>query len=97
MKKLFIYWHEDSFLSRNGTIFVYDKLEHVILAFIGMVITSFFIMEKNIRIFLLLWAAWNVIGVLWEIFQLVIQNQPIQIKDIAANNIGFLLSFFLYI
>ena len=97
MKKLFVYWHEDSFLSRNGTILVYDKLEHAILAFIGMVITSFFIMEKNIRIFLLLWVAWNVIGVLWEIFQLVVQKQPIQIKDIAANNIGLLLSFFLYV
>jgi len=97
MRKYFRYWHEDSFLSTNGFILKYDKLEHVILGFVGMIVSYLLFEPKGIQQFFFYWLIWNGIGVLWEIFQLLYVKTLIEIKDIAANNAGFILSlpFFL--
>lgn len=97
MDKLFMEWSKDSFLSKNGTILPYDKLEHAILAFIGMLISRYVFKLDGTQIFFLLWLIWNVIGILWEVYQLVFLKQLIQLKDIVANNVGIVLSFFLFV
>jgi hypothetical protein len=96
MGKYIMDWNEDSFLSKNGTILPYDKLEHAILAFIGMLFGRYILQLEGMQIFFVLWFVLNIIGILWEIFQLVIMKQLIQLKDIVANNFGILISIFLF-
>lgn len=97
MNKLFKNWEEDSFLSKNGTVLRYDKLEHVLLAFLGMMLCHFIFKLEGLQQFTLLWIIWNVIGLAWEFYQLIVKKQLIQPKDLAANTIGLLLSFFLFV
>ncbi len=97
MKKWFKPWHEDSFLSGNGTLLRYDKLEHLILAFIAMAVTSQFISFKNIQVFGLWFLFWNGVGMLWEVFQRLFLKHLMEPKDIAANNAGFVLTLFFYL
>ena len=96
MSKLFLNWHEDSFFTKQGSILRYDKLEHAILGFAGMVFAKYIFNLSGIQLYAITWIIWNLIGVIWEIYQLVAKKQLIQIKDIAANNIGFILSGFFY-
>ncbi len=86
------YWREDSFLSTNGTILKYDKLEHALLGLFGMMVTLLWLKPVGIQPIILFWLGWNLVGLLWEIFQVFVQNQKLEIKDIAANNIGFVLA-----
>lgn len=97
LRKKIIYWNEDSFLTTNGTFLKYDKLEHLILAFIGVSFSRFFVENGTAQSFLLVLIFWNVIGIGWELFQLFVRKQAIEIKDIAANNIGFLLGIAFYL
>lgn len=86
------YWREDSFLSTNGTILKYDKLEHALLGLFGMMVTLLWLKPVGIQPIILFWLGWNLVGLLWEIFQVFVQNQKLEIKDIAANNIGFVVA-----
>lgn len=96
-RRLFINWRDDSFLSRNGLLLVYDKLEHALLGFLGMTFSALLFALSSVQIFFLLWLIWNAVGLAWELAQCIIKKQMIQPKDIAANNIGFLLSFPFYL
>jgi VanZ family protein len=95
-RKIFLRWQDDSFLSKNGTILPYDKLEHAILGFLGMILSRYLLNVDGLQMFALLWLIWNLIGIIWEIYQLLAIKHLIQLKDIAANNIGFLLAVFFY-
>ena len=91
------YWREDSFLSTNGTILRYDKAEHAILGFIGMLAALIYFRSDTLQFALLIWLGWNVVGLLWELFQVFVQKQVLEIKDIAANNAGFVLAGIIYL
>ena len=86
------YWREDSFLSTNGTILKYDKLEHALLGLIGMLATLLWLKPVGMQPVILIWLGWNLVGLLWELFQVFVQNQKLEIKDIAANNAGFVVA-----
>jgi len=90
MRKRWIkYWREDSFRTTNGSILKYDKLEHGLLGFIGMFVSFFLISAISMQVIILLFVLWNIIGLIWELFQVAIKRVPIETKDLAANNIGF--------
>ena len=97
MRRKIKYWGEDSFLSANGTILKYDKLEHAILGFSGMLAVLIWIKPYGLQQIILIWLGWNVVGLLWELFQVFVQKQVLEIKDIAANNAGFVLAAIVYI
>ncbi len=86
------YWREDSFLSVNGTILKYDKLEHGLLGFIGMFASLWLVSVHSVQMTVLLFVIWNIVGLLWELFQLFVQRLPIETKDLAANNVGIVLA-----
>ncbi len=96
-RRLFLNWREDSFLSRNGSFLVYDKLEHALLGFLGMTFSALLFALSSVQVFFLLCLIWNGIGFFWELAQCIINRQLIQPKDIAANNIGFVLTFPFYL
>jgi len=89
-------WQQDSFFSRNGTILRYDKLEHFLLGFIGVLATLLILKVATGQAFVLVWLAWNVLGIFWEFIQFVTRNYRAEPKDVVANNLGFLLAGLLY-
>ncbi len=95
-RKKIKYWREDSFLSTNGTILRYDKPEHAILGFAGMLAVLLWIKPAGVQQIILIWLGWNVVGLLWELFQVFVQKQVLEIKDIAANNVGFVLAVIIF-
>jgi VanZ family protein len=97
MAKLFVSWKDDSFFTKQGSILKYDKLEHAILGFLGMLLTHYLFRLSGIQYYFLAWLIWNLIGIIWESYQYLVQKQSIQIKDIAANNIGFFLSIIFFL
>jgi VanZ family protein len=90
-------WKRDSFLSRNGTILPYDKMEHFLLAFLGM-LTSLLLWKPHAsgQTFFLLWVLWNALGILWEFAQWQARHYSAEPKDVAANNVGFVLAGLTY-
>ncbi len=89
-------WRQDSFFSRNGTILKFDKLEHLILGAIGMLITLIFWHKVTLQTFVLLWLLWNGLGIFWEIVQFFTRNDLAEPKDVVANNLGFVLAGLVY-
>ncbi len=59
----FILCDEDKWLSKEGTILPYDKLEHFLLSFFGMVIGIFLLKFSPMATALLI----AIIGIGWEI------------------------------
>ena len=95
-RKKIKYWGEDSFLSTNGTILRYDKLEHALLGFAGMLAALIWFRLEGMQVVLLVWLGWNAVGLFWELFQVFALKQMLEIKDIAANNAGFILAGIIY-
>jgi VanZ family protein len=90
-------WKRDSFLSRNGTILPYDKMEHLLLAFLGMLVSLLLWQARvSVQKFVFLWLVWNILGILWEYFQWQARRYPAEPKDVAANNLGFALAGLTY-
>ncbi len=89
-------WRHDSFFSRNGTLLKYDKLEHLILGFVGMLATILLVKDVPVQVFILLWLGWNIIGILWEFMQFVTRDYTGEPKDVLANNLGFILAGITY-
>jgi len=58
---VFLDWHKDRWMSRNGSIFIYDKLEHFILGILGAAILCLFLGTWLVFLFGIL------ASVLWEI------------------------------
>ncbi len=89
-------WKHDSFLSRNGTLLPYDKLEHFLLAFLGMFASLLWWNVRSGQKFVFLWLVWNAVGILWEYFQWQARRYLLEPKDVAANNLGFVLAGAVY-
>lgn len=89
----FLEWKKDRWFSREGSILPYDKVEHSLLAFSGVLLLSFFIpftnylpIETN-QMFI------RTLGVIWEIINGTIAYDGINVqgfswKDLIANEAG---------
>lgn len=88
-------WSDDKWLSKNGSILPYDKLEHLLLGVMGMLIGIYWFDFSLLASFIIL----EVLGVGWEIKDgLVPYNKKGDIegfswKDLIADNVGFLPGF----
>jgi len=88
-------WKDDHWLSEQGTILRYDKLEHLILAFIGLYVTLL-LFASSMFMVLLCVIVWEFIGVGWEIYQAYFSH-GFSMKDFIADNIGFMLAAVLFL
>ena len=90
-------WSEDKWFSTSGTIIKYDKVEHLILGFIGLFVTLLLIPEIGGCIFI-----WEVIALAWEAKDGFFPYGPdgkiegFSIKDFIADNAGFIIAIALY-
>ena len=90
----FLAWDRDDWISTQGTILKYDKLEHLLLALIGVLICVYLI---NLELFFSL-ALMFLIGIAWEIRDGLIKNgQGFSRKDLIADFIGIVLGYFIII
>ena len=81
-------------MSTQGSILKYDKLEHLILSVIGVLITSLLF---KIEIFLSLSLIFMV-GITWEIRDGLIKNgQGFSKKDLIADFLGILVGYILVV
>jgi VanZ family protein len=84
-------WDQDEWLSSQGSILKYDKLEHLLLSVIGVLIAVFLL---KIEILLAL-SLMLLLGIAWEIRDGLITNgQGFSIKDLIADFIGVLIGYF---
>ena len=87
-------WDQDEWLSTQGSILKYDKLEHLILSVIGVLITALLF---KIEIFLSLSLIF-MMGITWEIRDGLIKNgQGFSKKDLIADFTGLLIGYFILI
>lgn len=90
----FLPWNKDEWLSTQGTILKYDKLEHLILAVLGVIV---FVYIFNLELYLSL-ALTLLLGIIWEIRDGLIKNgQGFSIKDLIADFAGILISYFIIV
>lgn len=90
----FLKWLEDKWLSRNGTILPFDKLEHLILGAIGLLICIYLIGLSLVLSIVIL----ELLGIGWEIKDGLLPNNTGNIegfswKDLIADNVGFLVGY----
>lgn len=90
----FLAWNQDEWFSSQGSILKYDKLEHLLLAVIGVVICVYFLkIEVMLSLSLIF-----LLGIAWEIKDGLIKNgQGFSRKDLIADFVGILLAYFLII
>jgi len=94
MKFKFLSWDQDEWLSTQGTILKYDKLEHLILAVISALILVYIL---KIEIFLSL-ALTFLLGILWEIKDGLIKNgQGFSKKDLIADFAGMVIAYLIVV
>ena len=85
----FLPWNQDQWLSTQGTVIKYDKLEHFLLSVLGVVLLVYIF---NLEI-LFSSALLFLIGIVWEIRDGVIKNgQGFSKKDLIADFLGIILS-----
>lgn len=95
----FLKWSDDKWLSKNGSILPYDKLEHLLLGVLGMFIIIYWIGFSLLTSLIIL----EILGIGWEIKDgLVPYNKNGNIegfswKDLIADNVGFLIGYILAI
>jgi len=90
----FLPWDQDEWLSTQGTILKYVKLEHLILAMLG---TLVFVYLLKIEIFLSL-ALVFMLGILWEIRDGLIKNgQGFPKKDLIADFAGVVIAYLIVV
>ncbi len=82
----FLPWNKDDWLSKQGSILPFDKLEHFILAFVG-------------ALFLPSWIV-SIVSVLWEIKDGMIPYDGVNVqgfswKDLIADFAGIALAMLL--
>jgi len=88
-------WSDDKWLSRNGSILPYDKLEHLLLGALGLLICTY-LLGLSLPLSLILM---EILGIGWEIKDgLVPYNKKGDVegfswKDLIADNVGFLFGF----
>ena len=90
----FLPWKQDEWLSTQGTLLKYDKLEHLILSMLGVFL---FVYLFKVEIFLSL-ALTFLLGIAWEIRDGLIKNgQGFSRKDLIADFIGLLIAYMIII
>jgi hypothetical protein len=83
----FLPWNRDQWFSKQGTLIKYDKLEHLLLAVLGVVLLVY-IFDQEI---LFSSAVIFMIGIIWEIRDGLITNgQGFSKKDLISDFIGIL-------
>ena len=86
----FLPWDQDEWFSTQGTIIKYNKLEHLLLAVLGVILLVYIL---NLEIFISL-AIIFLIGIIWEIRDGLIKNgQGFSRKDLVSDLIGVLISY----
>jgi len=90
----FLKWSEDKWLSKNGTILPYDKLEHLLLGAFGLLSCIYLIGLSLVQSVIIL----ELLGIGWEIKDGLLPNNTGNIegfswKDLIADNVGFLVGF----
>ena len=93
MKLKFFPWNKDEWLSKQGNILPYDKLEHFLLSFFGVLIGIFLLNINPPLVIIVI----TLIGIGWEIRDGLIANgQGFSWKDLLADffgiGIGYLIS-----
>jgi hypothetical protein len=89
----FLKWTDDKWLSRNGNVLPYDKLEHLLLNALGILILAYWIGLSVLASLIIL----ELLGIAWEIKDgLIPYNDKGNIegfswKDLIANNVGLLM------
>ena len=85
-------WDQDEWFSSQGSILKHDKLEHLILSIIGVLIAVFLLkIEILLALSLIL-----LLGIAWEIRDGLIKNgQGFSKKDLIADFTGLLIVYFL--
>ena len=87
-------WKQDEWLSKQGTIIKYDKLEHLILSLLGVILFAYIFKFELFLSFALTF----LIGIAWEIRDGLIKNgQGFSRKDLVADFIGLLLAPLIFI
>jgi hypothetical protein len=85
-------WDQDKWFSSQGSILKYDKLEHLILSVIGVLVSVFLLKIEILLTFSLI----LLLGIAWEIRDGLIKNgQGFSKKDLIADFIGLLIGYFL--
>lgn len=91
----FLAWSEDQWFSKEGSLLVYDKLEHFLLAFVGTFIT---ISGLNLHPASVI-AVIGVLGILWEVRDGIVVNQNTGVvqgfswKDLFADIFGIVAGY----
>jgi hypothetical protein len=86
-------WSDDKWLSKNGTILPYDKLEHFFLGTLGLLICFYLLGFSLTLSFVIL----ELLGIAWEIKDGIVPYddkgniEGFSWKDLIADNIGFLI------
>ena len=90
----FLPWDKDDWFSTQGTILKFDKLEHLLLAILGVLILVYFL---KVGIFLSL-ALIFLLGILWEIRDGIIKKgQGFSIMDLIADFVGVMVAYFIVV
>lgn len=88
-------WSDDKWLSKNGTILPYDKLEHFFLGALGLLIFIYLLSLSLIVSLVIL----ESLGIAWEIKDGLIPYdkegnvEGFSWKDLIADNAGFLIGY----
>lgn len=100
----FLDWNKDKWKSTNGTIIRYDKLEHFLLAFIGLLITYMvtYYFEADLNIYVYEFVVWELIGIGYEIYNGCVAYDGVHIegfssKDLLADNYGFIAAVIVFL
>ncbi len=92
MKLKILPWDKDEWLSRQGTILPFDKLEHFLLALL-CVLSGILLLKINPQVVITIV---SLIGIGWEIKDGLIPNsQGFSWKDLIADFAGISLGYFI--
>ncbi len=92
MKFKFLPWDKDKWLSKQGTILPYDKLEHFLLSLFGVVIGILLLKINPVTVVLII----TLLGIGWEIKDGLIANgQGFSWKDLIFNLAGIGVGYFI--
>jgi hypothetical protein len=86
-------WSDDKWLSRNGSILPYDKLEHFLLGALGIFICIYWIGFSLLTSFVIM----EILGIVWEIKDSLVPYdkegniEGFSGKDLIADNFGLLI------
>ncbi len=92
MKLKILPWEKDEWLSKQGTILPFDKLEHFLIALIGVLVGVFLLNLIPHLVIIVI----TFLGIGWEIRDgLITSGQGFSWKDLFADFAGIALGFFL--